>query len=200
MGRIKTLKQAVLFSALMAMIASCDLSDEIDERRAEATPTPAEEITELPEESSDMEALPEAVAAKRDEILSVLERDSVRQMVYLADDYEDFRSNYGDLSHYEHWYILRRAGIDPVAATQQILNEPYGVKDFGVEIYYIWPAFAARTPEELSNDRLTFSERARLLDLIGEDGIARLAAGESYPGFRLAIRQDGTWGYLLQDN
>ncbi|MAT36292.1 MAG: hypothetical protein CMK06_14310 [Ponticaulis sp.] len=198
------IQKTVLFVfSLLALgsVSACDLSDKIDTQKP-ATPTPeASEPVAVPtEESDNIEALPEPVAAKRDEILEVLERDSIRRLVNLADEFEGFRSNYGGLRHYDHWYILKRAGIDPIAATREILNEPYGVKDFGAEKYYIWPAFAARQPEELDFSRLSFSERARLQELLGEAGIERLRNGETYPGFRLAIRQDGAWVYLLQDN
>ena len=185
----------------IAMLTACDLSGQIDREPNRETVTPLPETDRAPtEESADIEALPEAVAAKRDEIIGVLEQDSIRRLVNLAEQYPDFRSNYGEIRHYDHWYILKRAGIDPVIATQKILSEPYGVKDFGAEKYYIWPAFAARAPEELDFSRLSFAERASLQELIGEDGLERLKAGETYPGFRLAIRQDGTWVYLLQDN
>lgn len=187
--------------AALACLQACDLSDKIDTQRPKAAEeTALAEVEQPTEESTDIEALPEAVAAKRDEILAVLDNDSIRRLVNLANKYEGFRSNYGDIRHYDHWYILKRAGIDPIIATRKILSEPYGVKDFGAEKYYIWPAFAARQPEELDFGRLSFSERARLQDLIGEDGIERLKKGEAYPGFRLAIRQDGAWVYLLQDN
>ena len=183
-------------------LASCDLSDRIDPQRPEVVePVPESDLAEAPAiESADVDALPDAVAAKRDQILETADMDSIRRLVYLADDYDGFRSNYGDIAHYDHWYILKRAGIDPIVAVREILSEPYGVKDFGAEKYYIGPAFASRRPEDLDFSRLTFAERARLQELIGDDGIARVEAGEPYPGFRLAIRQDGIWVYLLEDN
>ena len=188
--------------AILFGLASCDLSDRIDPQRPEVVePVPEADLAEAPAiESADVDALPDAVAAKRDQILETADMDSIRRLVYLADDFDGFRSNYGDIAHYDHWYILKRAGIDPIIAVREILSEPYGVKDFGAEKYYIWPAFASRRPEDLDFSRLTFAERARLQELIGDDGIARVEAGEPYPGFRLAIRQDGIWVYLLEDN
>ena len=197
MKRVRYAVLASLFPAVL-LTAGCDLSDEIEARRA-----PAEDSVPdapAPVLNMEVEPLPEAVIEQRDALLAVLERDSVRRLARYAEQFEGFRSNYGDLSHYEHWYLLRRAGIDPVSATLQIFEEPYAVKDFGAEKYFIWPDFAARTNEELQHDRLSFSERARILTLIGEDGLERIRNGESYPGFRLAIREDGTWVYLLQDN
>lgn len=200
-----TLRAGLTGASILVGLSACDLSDKIEARPEVTAPVAApEEVVADPqpvtEEHAELDQLPEAVAAKRDEILDVLKTNSIRRLVRLAEENPDFRSNYGDLRHYDHWYILKRAGIDTIRETERILNESYGVKDFGAEKYYIWPGFAARTPEELEFSRLSFSERARILDLLGENGIERLKSGESYPGFRLAIRQDGTWVYLLQDN
>jgi hypothetical protein len=195
--------RGLLGASLLMSLAACDLSDKIDPPLVEPAPVTVPDEgapVAVTEEHSSMDELPEAVAAKRDEILGVLKTNSIRKLVRLAEENSVFRSNYGDLRHYDHWYILKRAGIDPIIETGRILNESYGVKDFGAEKFYIWPGFAARTPEELDFSRLSFSERARILDLVGESGIERLKAGEPYPGFRMAIREDGTWVYLLQDN
>jgi hypothetical protein len=45
--------------------------------------------------------------------------------------------------------------------------------------------------------KLSFQDRRRLEELIGEDGIARIRAGEGYPGMRTAIAEDGTWIYYV---
>ena len=192
---VKAFLSIFAFGAII-VLSGCDLSGHITPEEEPIT-VPVEPVAEV--KTAD-EALPEAVAAKRDQILETLELNSVWRLARFADQEEDFRSNYGALSHYDHWYILRRAGISPIEKTKQVLEQPYGVKDFGAERFYIWPYFATRAPEELDMSRLSFTERTVLVDLIGEDGIARLEAGEPYPGWRVAIRQDGSWAYLLQDN
>jgi len=197
---ISTVRQVLLFLAILTspLINACDLSDEIERsRQPEKTLEPAKP----PQEGENREdELPQPVIDKRDEILGILETGSLRQLTRLAQQYPDFRSNYGELDHYRHWYIMKRAGLDPIIKTQQILQQPYGIKDFGAEKYFIWPALAVRAPEDLEFSKLSFADRVTLQELVGEAGIERMKAGEAYPGFRLAIRQDGTWVYLLQDN
>ena len=144
--------------------------------------------------------LPPAVQEKLDLIRETLEQDSIRALVRLAEQEPDFKSNYGGLNHYDHWYIMKRAGLDPIEKTLIILDEPYGIKDFGVHKFYIWPEMATRPLDELKLNRLSFEDRATLARLVSEDGIKRLEDGEPYPGFRLAIREDGSWAYLMQDN
>ena len=187
-------KLGLISAALLT--SGCDLSDEIERRRAEDTATSEPDPAQSPTDRQ----LPKPVSEKLAEIEAVLETGSLRQLVRLAEQYENFRSNYGNIDTYRHWYIQKRAGLDPIEKTRQILDQPYGVKDFGLETYYVWPALAVRAPEDLDFSRLSFSERAALQELVGDAGIERMRAGEAYPGFRLAIRDDGEWVYLLADN
>lgn len=192
-------KILLLAAGASLLLSGCDLSDKI-----EANDRADNETIVKIEDDKDVVApvgqLPEAVVAKRDEILEMLQSGSIRTMVRFVDKEPNFRSNFGGRSHYEHWYLMKRAGLDPMEKTIRIFQEPYGVKDFGAEKYYIWPELATRTSEDLDFSRLTFKERATLQELIGDAGIERLRKGESYPGFRTAIREDGRWVYLLQDN
>ena len=192
-------KTLPLILAMSLSLSGCDLSDKLEP----SEPVENETIIKIPqtEEVKPAEGeLPAAVAAKRDEILAMLETGSIRTMVRFVANEPNFRSNFGGRSHYEHWYLMKRAGLDPMEQTKRILQEPFGVKDFGAEKYYIWPELATRTPEELDYSRLSFKERAILQELLGEAGIERVKKGETYPGFRTAIREDGRWVYLLQDN
>lgn len=181
------------------MVAACDLSDKIDrpQRQGDELVVKVPEA-DIPEEPRN--ELPAPVQAKLGEIKATLKQNSIRALVRLAQKEPDFRSNFGDLSHYDHWYILKRMGLDVIEKTEEVLEQPYGVKDFGAEKYYIWPELATHSPEDLDFSRLTFTERATMAKLLGEQGVERVKAGESYPGFRLAIREDGSWAYLLQDN
>lgn len=190
-----------LSAGLIVLLGACDLSDEIDNNspRSEVVAR-VEKASEEPPGEHTADELPEAVAKTRDEILAIIETGSIRSLARMADAQQGFRSNYGNLNHYDHWYIMKRAGLDPLEKTAEILKQPFGIKDFGAEKYYIWPALAVRAPEDLDFSRLSFSERATLSELVGEDGIERMKAGEAYPGFRLAIREDGRWVYLLHDN
>ena len=116
-----------------------------------------------------------------------------------AERSENFQSNFGDQSHSQHWFLLRRVGVDPVENLRRTLEQPFGVKRVGTENWFIWPDFAARAPDELVPESLSFLDRARLRELIGEQGIARIRAGEPYPGVRLAISETGRWVYFIHD-
>lgn len=188
----------ISIAACLLALTGCDLTDKIDQNLERDEPVivkvPQADLEDLPADT-----LPEPVQAKLDTIKATLETNSLRSLVRLASLEEDFRSNYGDLGHYDHWYILKRAGIDPIIKTEQILELDYGVKDFGAVKYYIWPELASRPPEDLVFSRLSFKERAMLLELVGESGVEDVKNGEPYPGFKLAIREDGSWAYLLQE-
>ena len=195
-----TLRNLAALTGSCVFLTGCDLSHKIDNTPAE--PDVDEVVVSVPAVAKEDKAqpeLPEAVQAKVDEILEVLETKSIRRFARLASQNESFRSNYGEHSHYDNWYIQKRAGIDPIVKTKRILELPYGIRDFGSEKLYIWPELATRDVEDLKFSRLTFQERAILLDLIGQSGVDDVEGGEPYPGFRLAIREDGTWIYLLQD-
>ncbi len=83
---------------------------------------------------------------------------------------------------------------------EQLLSGPYGTRKVGDEVWYIWPDLAARMPEDLQPERLSFSERARLRDLIGEAGLQRIRDGQRYPGVRTAISETGRWLYFVHES
>lgn len=197
--RVGMMTRLGLCALLAGTLTACDLSDHLDDsmKRSEET------VINIPEAvtvESPAAVLPLPVQQKLDLIKQTLDENSIRALVRLAEQEPDFQSNFGGLSHYDHWYIQKRAGLDPIEKTREILEQPYGVKDFGAYKYYIWPELATRPTEDLDFSRLTFQERATLTELIGEAGLERIRNGEAYPGFRLAIREDGSWAYLLQDN
>ena len=147
---------------------------------------------DLPELSAPAEA---KIAAIRD----VLARNSLARLVRLADNEPTFVSNFAGEPHRVYWDLLRRTGFDPLAQLGDLLDGPYAVHEVGDETWYIWPDLAARSPEELQLERLTFSERARLQALVGEVGIARIREGQGYPGVRTAIAEDGRWLYYVNE-
>ena len=95
--------------------------------------------------------------------------------------------------------MLRRTGFDPILRLEELLAGPYGTKSVAGETWYVWPALAALEPEELKPERLNFSQRARLEELVGESGIAQIRNGSGYPGIRTAIAQDGRWLYFVHE-
>lgn len=133
------------------------------------------------------------------ELLAVADRRSIRRLAAFARSQEGFRSNVGTQDPYEHWYLLKRAGTDVGRELQEVATYPYARRDLGDVTFYIWPYLAARTSEELQDDRLSFKERADLRALVGEEGLRRISEGEPYPGFRFAIRDDGIWAYFVNN-
>jgi len=148
------------------------------------------------------EALPqinEAVQSKLDALGVILEANSLNRLSRLANSEPAFVSNFAGEGHRTHWDLLRRTGFDPLAQLQTLFEGPYGVKQVGEELWYIWPDLAALDPEELVPERLSFSDRARLLELVGEPGIERIRQGQGYPGMRTAIADDGRWLYFVHE-
>ena len=80
-----------------------------------------------------------------------------------------------------------------------LLDGPYGTRQVGDQVWYIWPDFAARDSEDLMPERLDFADRARLRELVGDTGLDRIRAGEAYPGLRTAIADDGRWLYFVHE-
>jgi len=138
-----------------------------------------------------------AVDAKIEVLRDILDRNSLRRLSSQANSEPSFVSNFANQSHRVHWDLLRRTGFDPLLQLGRLLDGPYGTRQVGDEIWYIWPDLAALDAAALEPERLSFSDRARLLDLVGEPGIARIREGQAYPGVRTAIAEDGRWLYFI---
>lgn len=143
--------------------------------------------------------LDEAVIETRTRILETTKRDSLRAFSRLADASDGFVSNFSDSNHHGHWSLLRRTGVDPLRQIEHLFGLQHGQRTVGSEVWYIWPDFAAMTPEELLPERLGFQDRARLLELVGEAGIEDIRQGATYMGIRTAISAKGRWVYYLHD-
>ncbi|MEO1305985.1 MAG: hypothetical protein AAFV37_13520 [Pseudomonadota bacterium] len=133
------------------------------------------------------------------EIRAILERNSLTRLVRLASAEENFVSNFAGESHRVHWDLLRRTGFDPLMRLGALLDGPYGTRQVGDQTWYIWPDFAAEEAEDLLPELLNFTDRARLRDLVGDVGLERIRNGESYPGIRTAIAEDGRWLYFVHE-
>lgn len=168
------------------------------ETGAPERPVPDPSLTEIPQKVP-LPPLSKEARETQIEILSITTRDSLRRFAQLAETHVGFASNFEGGDHFNHWSLLRRTGVDPMREIENLFEGAYGLRDIGSEIWYIWPDFAAMTPEELIPERLSFQDRARLLDLIGEEGVALIRAGHAYPGLRTAISREGRWVYYLHD-
>lgn len=145
-------------------------------------------------------ALPDAVIATRETILDAVEARSLRRLGRFAESQDAFLSNLGNDDHYTHWYLMRATGFDVLRKLDDLFDQPYGVRMVGTETWFVWPDVATLDREPLVLETLSFSDRARLTELIGEEGIEAMERGEPYPGIRTAIAENGGWRYFLHEN
>ncbi|MBD3771344.1 MAG: hypothetical protein IE925_14520 [Rhodobacterales bacterium] len=169
---------------------------------AACSPAPAEPVYPPESLSQDPQApepvvIPDAVAATRDEMLTYAQRGSLSGLSRLARENEGFVSNLGGEEHREYWDLMRRIGVDPNRKLRALMELPVGVREVDGVKWYVWPDLAAKNAEDLIPEKLSFRDRKRLQDLVGEDGIAKIRDGKGYPGMRTAITEDGHWVYFV---
>lgn len=192
---VNTLPAALLALPFGLLLAACGPA-EPEEALVSGPPQPHESLTRPPQAPEPAELSPQA-AARRDEILRHAERGALRSLARLADGQDGFISNFGGQSHFEYWDLLRRTGVDPNRKLRELFEQPPGAREVDGETWFVWPDLAAKDVRDLIPEKLTFVERRRLSELVGEDGIARIRAGEGYPGMRTAISEDGRWVYFV---
>ena len=184
---------------MMSLLSACSpAEDEGPSVRLTVPEAPA--VTRI--ETAETECgtpLSDAADAKIMALREIIARNSLARLVRLANSEPAFVSNFANQGHRTHWDLLRRTGFDPLARLGELLGGPYGVRPVGDQVWYIWPDLAALDPEELQPERLSFRDRARLRDLVGDEGLARIRAGQGYPGVRTAIAEDGRWLYFVHE-
>lgn len=175
--------------------AACVPSDE------QTAPAPhaagSSEGARLASPATELDSITEDAVAQVAHLLSITSDGRLTPLVREAEKNEDFQSNFGGQSHSRHWSLLRRVGVDPVDKLHAVLDQPFAAKQVGTETWFVWPDFATLEPDALIPERLNFQDRARLLELIGEDGVTRIRNGEPYPGVRTAISEKGRWVYFF---
>lgn len=144
--------------------------------------------------------LPSTVEEARSDILAAARAGSLRRLARLANAQPAFLSNFGGAAHFSHWDLMRRTGFDPNQALIELFDRPYATRMVDEEVWYIWPDLAALDSEALQPERLSFYDRARLIEYVGESGISAIRAGAPYPGIRTAISEDGAWRYFLHES
>lgn len=191
---------ALLLLLLVSPISACAPAEtEGPTMRLSVPEAPA--ITQIePVDADTRPALSDAADAKIMALREVIARNSLTRLVRLANAEPAFVSNFANQGHRTHWDLLRRTGFDPLARLQTLLDGPYGVRRVGDEVWYVWPDLAALDPEELQPERLSFRDRARLRDFVGDEGLARIRNGQGYPGVRTAIAEDGRWLYFVHES
>ncbi|MBI1398517.1 hypothetical protein [Hyphomonas sp.] len=159
-------------------------------------PVPDERLAQPPHAPPEIE-ISDAAARTRDELLKQATRGSLRGLAAIAARNPDFKSNLGGQDHERFWDLLRRTGVDPNRKLRDLLDQPAGLREIDGERWYVWPDLAAKDAADLIPEKLTFQDRKRLLDLIGDEGVGRIRAGEGYPGMRTAISEEGVWIYFV---
>ena len=179
------------------LLTGCGNDDGTPRVRVSVDAAPA--VTAPIEATETVTPLTEAVDTKIADIRVILDRNSLSRLVRLANAEENFVSNFAGESHREHWDLLRRTGFDPLMRLGALLEGPNGTRQVGDQTWYIWPDFAAREADDLLPEKLNFADRARLRELVGDVGLERIRNGESYPGIRTAIAEDGRWLYFVHE-
>ncbi|MBK8197371.1 MAG: hypothetical protein IPK75_03285 [Acidobacteria bacterium] len=159
-------------------------------------PVPDDHLAQAPQAPPPVE-ISDAAAATRDALLKEASRGSLKGLAKIAAGNPDFRSNLGGQDHLQFWDLLRRTGVDPNWKLRDLFEQPPGLREVDGERWYVWPDLAARDAADLIPEKLIFQDRRRLEDLIHEDGIAKIRAGEGYPGMRTAISEEGVWIYFV---
>lgn len=184
----------LLAAAALVILSACSPAE--PEVVLPLPPVPDDRFTEAPQTPAPVE-ISKAAGKARDELVREATRGSLRGLGRIAANNPDFRSNVGGQDHERFWDLLRRTGVDPNRKLRDLFEQPAGLREVDGERWYVWPDLAAKDAADLIPEKLTFQDRRRLEDLIGEDGIARIRAGEGYPGMRTAIAEDGTWIYFV---
>jgi len=182
--------------ALMAILVLAACSPAAPEIVLPLPPVPDDHLAQAPQAPPPVE-VSEAALKTRDALLKEASRGSLRGLARIAGENPDFRSNLGGQDHLQFWDLLRRTGVDPNRKLRDLFEQPAGLREVDGQRWYVWPDLAAKDAADLIPEKLLFQDRRRLEELIHEDGIARIRAGEGYPGMRTAIAEDGTWIYFV---
>ncbi len=185
------LRNAAVSGLLLVVCAACRAEPE-----AILPVEPPSEMMQAPPVPAAI-TLPKKVMATRDELLIFANAGSLGGLSDIAKRKEGFVSNFGGQDHRQFWDLMRRTGLDPNLKLRQLFDLPPGVREIDGQRWYIWPDLAAKDAADLIPEALSFEDRRRLEDLIHADGIAKIRAGEGYPGMRTAISEDGTWRYFV---
>ena len=135
--------------------------------------------------------LPEAVFAKRKEILATAASCDYRALQALAGaqfNYS-FGDGKGDASAY--WHKQEDDGTPVMRYLSQILNLPYATRQLpdGGGTYYSWPS--------ADQDTRTQADWDALKGVYTDEQVAAFQRDDSYTGYRVAITVSGDWMYFV---
>lgn len=166
---------------LMSPLAACDAPAKVEHVGAADVDLPAA-----------IDPLPDAVLATVRQLRDISAHGSYRDMARLASATPGFRSNAGDMSHRDYWYLKLRTGDWPMAHVGTLLAQPYGVTQAERGKVYVWPRLAT-----LKGEAITPADARAIDDLLGEGQAEAIRAGAPWPGYVLGIAEDGTWLYFV---
>lgn len=195
-SRVKEMLSGLAVALLV--VAGCDGEAPRDSVRLQVEEAP-DYMRETGGEQPATPALTGEAQSTVDRLRGIIQTNSLYRLSQFAGSQPGFISNFAGASHRAHWDLLRRTGFDPILRMEDLLDGPYGVREVGGETWYVWPALAALDSSELQPERLSFRQRARLQELVGEAGIERIRNGSGYPGVRMAIASDGRWLYYVHE-
>jgi len=183
--------RSALLAAMALSLVACGRSGE-----ESIQVVPDESLTQPPVAPEPVEVT-EDVSKTRDVLLRYAKAGSLGGLARTAAKSDGFISNFGGQPHRDFWDLLRRTGLDPNLKLRELFDQPVGVRTVDGERWYIWPDLAARDATDLIPEKMSFQDRKRLKELIGDDGIDLIRAGKGYPGMRTAIAEDGRWVYFV---
>lgn len=134
--------------------------------------------------------LPAAVAAKRDAIVSAARAFDYDRLETLLDRAQ-FSYSFGESGDpVGYWRRLEEQGEVPILGDYLpvILSGPFAKRGD----IYVWPSAYARKPSEW-----TAEDRRWLRNLYTEKEIRGFKRAGAYLGWRVGIRQDGTWLFFV---
>lgn len=187
--RWSSVRHALLAAGFVLGVAACSPPEE-------APVYPPESLSQDPQAPEPV-TIPDTVAATQDEMLKYAQRGSLSGLSRMARENPAFVSNLGGEPHRAYWDLMRRIGVDPNRKLRALMELPVGVREVDGVKWYVWPDLAAKPAEDLIPEKLSFRDRKRLQDLVGDDGIEKIRAGKGYPGMRTAITEEGEWVYFV---
>lgn len=137
-----------------------------------------------------VQELPAPVATTREAIISAASQCDLAAVEELAGD--EFVSSFGGggAENLSRW---NEQGEDPASTLLELFAMPHATVEGGRGKIYVWPAAHAYE----SWDQVSPSEREQLLKIYTEEELEMFAQLGDYLGWRVGIREDGTWLYYV---
>lgn len=180
---------ALLLVTLVVLLAGCGSGGRGAEPSQESPPPtgPAAQTsggTDVAEED-----VPPAVAETRDAIVAATAGPDYKALEGLLDP-ASFSYSFGESGDpIAYWRQLEAEGTPIVS---KVLPTVLSMRAAKVDDMYVWPAANAKDPASWTEDDL-----ADLRLLYSDDDIQSFKELGSYLGYRVGVRQDGTWLFFV---